>query len=101
MKSRLFVIIILFLFFSAFIAPLTAKLTFVTDEEIDESAFSIDPGKTTRGGDRGIILLNLEKVSDHWYSSRKYSESDSRINFNNSTFARAQVDKAITKNLKL
>ncbi len=42
--------------FSAFIAPLTAKFTFVTDEELSNAgAFGVTPGKTSRGEIGGYL----------------------------------------------
>jgi hypothetical protein len=43
-------------YFSAFIAPITEKFTFVTDKQLsDQSAFGVKPGETTRSEFGGYI----------------------------------------------
>jgi len=43
-------------YFSAFIAPLTAKFTFVTDEDLSEiGAFGVTPGEKSRGEIGGYL----------------------------------------------
>lgn len=48
-------------YFSAFVAPLTAKFTFVTDKDIDVLTFGIEPGKTTRSEIGGYIRAIFTK----------------------------------------
>ena len=48
--------------FSAFIAPLTAKITFVTDKELsDAGAFGVTPGETSRGEFGGYLRAAYTK----------------------------------------
>ena len=48
--------------FSAFFAPLTAKFTFVTDEELSNAgAFGVTPGKTSRGEFGGYLRAAYTK----------------------------------------
>ncbi|MBN1415696.1 MAG: DUF3078 domain-containing protein [Bacteroidales bacterium] len=48
--------------FSAFIAPLTMKVTFVNDQVLaDAGAFGVDPGQKTRGEFGGYIRLAFKK----------------------------------------
>lgn len=49
-------------YFSAFIAPITAKFTFVTDEVLSEiGAFGVDPGKKARGEIGGYLRAIYSK----------------------------------------
>lgn len=49
-------------YFSAFVAPLTAKFTFVTDEELsDFGAFGVDPGETVKSEIGGYIRAIYSK----------------------------------------
>lgn len=49
-------------YFSAFIAPITAKFTFVTDEVFSEiGAFGVDPGKKARGEIGGYLRAIYSK----------------------------------------
>ncbi len=48
--------------FTAFIAPLTAKVTFVNDQVLaDAGAFGVDPGKKSRGEFGGYVRLAFKK----------------------------------------
>ena len=49
-------------YFSAFVAPLTAKFTFVTDEDLSNlGAFGVDPGKTLKSEIGGYIRAIYSK----------------------------------------
>jgi hypothetical protein len=48
-------------YFSAFVAPLTAKFTFVTDKDLNVTAFGIEPGKTTRSEIGGYVRAIFTK----------------------------------------
>ncbi|HOX73836.1 MAG TPA: DUF3078 domain-containing protein [Bacteroidales bacterium] len=50
-------------YFSAFIAPLTAKFTFVTDEDLSEiGAFGVTPGEKSRGEIGGYLRAIYSKA---------------------------------------
>jgi hypothetical protein len=98
-------------YFSTFIAPLTAKFTFVTDEKLSEAgAFGVEPGKTsrseiggylrmvyTRGDFKSELLKNVTFVTKLDLFSN-YTENPQNIDISWETLTALKVNKFITVN---
>ena len=99
-------------YFSAFFAPVTAKITFVTDEALSAAgAFGVDPGKKTKsefGGYLRIIYSRNDFKSDFLknisFTSKmdlfsNYLDKPQNIDVNWETLIVMKVNKYISVNL--
>lgn len=96
--------------FSAFVAPLTAKFTFVTDKDLDVTKFGIESGKTTRseigGYIRAIFTKNdfkSELMKNISFTTKidlfsNYAENPQNIDVSWETLIAMKVNKYITIN---
>ena len=98
-------------YFSAFIAPLTAKFTFVNNDRIDETAFGLESGKTTKseigGYLRAIYTKNdfkSEFMKNISFTSKidlfsNYAKNPQNIDVSWETLIAMKVNKYISVNL--
>ncbi len=89
--------------FSLFYSPLTAKLTFILDEQVDETDFGLDSGKTVRTEIGTSLSFNFEKevltnvkVKTRLDLFTNYLDSFGNIDINWETLIAMKVNKYLS-----
>jgi len=98
-------------YFSAFIAPVTSKFTFVTNDQINETDFGLEPGKTARGEIGGYVRAIFSKndfknefMKNISFTTKidlfsNYANNPQNIDVSWETLVAMKVNKFITVNL--